>query len=103
MIECHFEQHWPVTAVLSDTSVTKHGDHSLVLKTEQWNLLVDLIPVVHAFQVATTYLHVHVSAKYGVSTSALFPIVYGLTRSTVHNNRTLTKQNSQYTNLDEED
>ena len=76
LIECLLEQSCPVTAVLSDPLVTKSGDCSLDLKTEQSNLLTELKPVLHVLQVATTYL----SAEY-VSISALLPIIHGLTKS----------------------
>ena len=42
--ECLLEQCWPVTAVLSDPSVTKYSDRSLDLTSEQWNLLAELKP-----------------------------------------------------------
>ena len=77
LIELLLEQCWPVTAVLSDPSVTKYSDRSLDLTSEQWNLLAELKPVLHVLQVATTFL----SAEYNVSISALQPIVHGLTRS----------------------
>lgn len=77
LIEHLLEQRWPVTAVLSDPSVTKYSDHSLDLTSEQWNLLAELKPVLYVLQVATTFL----SAEYSVSISALQPIVHGLTRS----------------------
>ena len=77
LIERLLEQRWPVTAVLSDPSVTKSGDRWLDLTTEQWNLLAELKPLLHVLQVATTYL----SAEYNVSISALLPIIHGLTKS----------------------
>ena len=77
MIERLLEQHWPVTAVLSDQSVTKPSDRSLDLMTEQWNLLSELRPVLHLLQVATTYL----SDEYNVSVSAVLPILLGLIKS----------------------
>ena len=39
LIEHFLEQHCPVTAILSDPSITKYSDHSLDLTSEQWNLL----------------------------------------------------------------
>ena len=38
MIEGLFEQQWPLTAVLSDSSVTKQSNQYLDTKTEQWDL-----------------------------------------------------------------
>ena len=60
LIERLLEQCWPVIAALSDPSVTKYGDRSLDLTSEQWNLLAELKPVLHILQVATTFL----SAEY---------------------------------------
>lgn len=77
LIERLLEQRWPVTAVLSDASITKSADRSLDLTTEQWNLLAELKPILHVLQVATTYL----SAEYNVSISALLPIIHGLSKS----------------------
>ncbi len=79
LIDRLLEQHWPVTAVLSDPVVTKSGDRLLDLTTEQWNLLAELKSILHILQVhvATTYL----SAEYNVSISALLPIIHGLTKS----------------------
>ena len=36
---------WPVTAVLSDSQVTKSSDRYLDLKSEQWELAEELIEV----------------------------------------------------------
>ena len=56
LIERFLEQRCPVTAILSDPSITKYSDHSLDLTSEQWNLLAKLKPVLHVLQVATTFL-----------------------------------------------
>ena len=42
MIERLIEQRWPITAVLSDHTVTKASDRYLDLKSEQWELLTAL-------------------------------------------------------------
>ena len=65
---------WPVIAVLSDESVTKRSDRYLDLKTEQWKLVEDLVPVLEQFSVATTFF----SYEENVSISSVFTIVYGL-------------------------
>ena len=77
MIERLVEQRWPLTAVLSDHTVTKSSDRWLDLKSEQWELLTALKELLHPLQVATTYL----SAEYNVSVSALYPVLHGLLRS----------------------
>ena len=74
MIEHLLEQLWPVTA---DPSVTKTGDGSLDLTTEQQNSgTCWLKPVLCVLQVATTYQ----SAEYNVCTS-IPPTIHGLTKS----------------------
>ena len=77
MIERLIEQRWPITAVLSDHTVTKASDRYLELKSNQWELLAALIEVLHPLQVATTYFN----AEYNVSISALYPVLHGLLRS----------------------
>jgi len=74
MVECIVEQRWPITAVLSDNTVTKSSDRYLDLKSEQWEIFSALKELLLPLQVATT----HFSAEYNVSTSALYPILYGL-------------------------
>ena len=85
MIDCLIEQRWPVTAVLSDNTITKSSDRYLELKSEQWDLLEALKLVLHPLQVATTYL----SAEYNVSISALIPVLSGLLRSLETNDNDL--------------
>ena len=36
---------WPITAVLSDSKVTKPSDRYLDLKSEQWKLVEELVEV----------------------------------------------------------
>ena len=54
MIDCLVEQRWPITAVLSDHTVTKVSDRYLDLKLEQWEILTALKDILHPLQVATT-------------------------------------------------
>lgn len=77
MIERLLEQRWPITAVLSDPTVTKNRDRYLDLKSDQWDLLQALKVVLHPLQVATTYL----SAEYNTSISALLPVLFGSIKS----------------------
>ena len=65
---------WPVTAVLSDDTITKRSDRYLDLKTEQWKLTEDLVPVVEPFTIATTFF----SYEENVSISSVFAILHGL-------------------------
>jgi len=79
MMERLVEQCWPITAVLSDNSAIKPSDRYLDFKSEQWEILSALKELLHPLQVATTYF----SAEYNVSTSALYPILYGLTQELI--------------------
>ena len=65
---------WPITAVLSNPSVTTASYHYLDLKPEQWDLRKQLIPVVKPFDVATTCL----SFEENVSVSFFVRILHGL-------------------------
>ncbi|KAL3980064.1 doublesex- and mab-3-related transcription factor 3 [Sarotherodon galilaeus] len=56
MIERLLEQHWPLTATLSDPEVTPRGKHYLDLKPEQWVLLEELKQGLAPFETATVYL-----------------------------------------------
>ena len=47
---------WPITAVLSDETVTKRSDRYLELRTEQWKLTEDTVDVLEPFAIATTYI-----------------------------------------------
>ena len=55
MLEQLLKFHWPISAVLSDETITKQDDRYLDLTTEQWRLAENLIKVLEAFYVATTY------------------------------------------------
>ena len=77
MIECLVEQRWPITAVLSDHTVTEASGRYLDLKSEQWEILIALKDVLHPLQAATTYF----SAEYNVSISALYSVLHGLLKS----------------------
>ena len=46
---------WPITAVLSDDTVTKRSDQYLDLKTDRWNIVSELLKVLEPFDVATTF------------------------------------------------
>ncbi|XP_011405991.1 PREDICTED: zinc finger BED domain-containing protein 4-like [Amphimedon queenslandica] len=74
MIDCLFEQRWPITAVLSDSTVTKSSDKCLDLKSKQWDILEPLQVILGPLEVATTYP----SAEYNLLISALLPVLFGL-------------------------
>ena len=65
---------WPVTAVLSDETVTKRSDQFLDLKTEQWNISAELLKVLEPFDIATTFF----SYEENPSISCVLPVLHGL-------------------------
>lgn len=65
---------WPITAVLSDESVTKRQYRYLDLSSDNWLTLEDLSKVLEPLEVATVFL----SKETNVSLSTVLPVVYGL-------------------------
>uniref|UniRef100_A0A3B4T2Q5 HAT C-terminal dimerisation domain-containing protein n=1 Tax=Seriola dumerili TaxID=41447 RepID=A0A3B4T2Q5_SERDU len=57
MVERLLEQHWPVTATLSDPEVTPRGNHHFDWKPDQWVLLEELMKGLQPFECATVYLN----------------------------------------------
>ena len=49
MLERLLKLRWPVTAVLSDETITKRSDQYLDLKTDQWVLCAELVKVLEFF------------------------------------------------------
>ncbi|XP_034565509.1 zinc finger BED domain-containing protein 1-like [Notolabrus celidotus] len=78
MVTRLLEQRWPLTATLSDPTVTQSGKRYLDLKADQWALLEELAKALQAFECATVYL----SGESYVTVSALPPLVRGLLKST---------------------
>uniref|UniRef100_A0A671UN90 HAT C-terminal dimerisation domain-containing protein n=2 Tax=Sparus aurata TaxID=8175 RepID=A0A671UN90_SPAAU len=78
MVTRLLEQRWPLTATLSDPTVTPRGKQHLDLKPDQWALLEELAKALQAFESATVYL----SGETYVTVSALPPLVRGLQKST---------------------
>ncbi|XP_065816547.1 E3 SUMO-protein ligase ZBED1-like [Labrus bergylta] len=74
MVTRLLEQRWPLTATLSDPTVTQSGKQYLDMKPDQWVLLEEL----QAFDCATVFL----SGESYVTVSALPPLVRGLLKST---------------------
>ena len=74
MFERLLKLHWPITAVLSDETITKRSDRYLYLKTEQWKLTEDIVAVLEPFTIATTFF----SYEENVSISSVFAILHGL-------------------------
>ncbi|XP_061578646.1 zinc finger BED domain-containing protein 4-like isoform X2 [Cololabis saira] len=78
MVTRLLEQRWPLTATLSDPTVTQSNKQYLDLKADQWLLLEELAKALEAFECATVYL----SSESYVTVSALPPLVRGLLKST---------------------
>ncbi|XP_064414915.1 E3 SUMO-protein ligase ZBED1-like [Latimeria chalumnae] len=75
MFERLSEQRWAITAVLSDSSVTKQSDaRTLQLQDEQWQLSEDILPLLSTLKCATTAM----SAEQSVSISNIYPICNSL-------------------------
>ena len=79
MIKSLLECRWPITAVLSDETVTKRQYRYLELFSENWLILEDLVKVLEPFETATVVL----SKEANVSLSTVLPIMYGLKKKLV--------------------
>ena len=55
MIQRLVANRWPVSAVLSDTTVTKRQDRTLDLTAHQWVLLEELAKLLEPLEVATVF------------------------------------------------
>ncbi|KAL2095528.1 hypothetical protein ACEWY4_007676 [Coilia grayii] len=78
MVSRLLEQRWPVTATLSDSTVTQRDKQYLDLKADQWGLLEELCTALKPFECATVFLS---GDKY-TTISAVPPLVQGLVKST---------------------
>ena len=56
MLSRLLEMRWPISAILSDDSVTKRSDRYLDLKSEQWAIAEELVTVLRPLQIATTFI-----------------------------------------------
>ncbi|KAL0188430.1 hypothetical protein M9458_015529, partial [Cirrhinus mrigala] len=68
------EQRWPVTAVLSDPSITKKGDRTLDLTADQWKLAQGMAEVLGPLITLTELL----SQEDNLSLSATLPMIFNL-------------------------
>ena len=74
MCESLLENRWPISAVLSDESVTKVEHRRLDLTSTQWELLGDLVKILHPLEIGTTYLCSEASS----SLSSILPVLFGI-------------------------
>ena len=70
-------QRWTIYAVIHDEQVTPSSQRNLDLKTEQWDLLDQLVVVLKPLQIATTAL----SKDENISSSLIYPVVNGLVKN----------------------
>ena len=77
MIKSVLESRWPISAVLGDEEVTKRGERNLDLRTEQLDLLKNLVEPLELIEVATVFL----SQEFNVSSSCTYPIIDGLVKN----------------------
>ncbi|XP_071371643.1 E3 SUMO-protein ligase ZBED1-like [Centroberyx affinis] len=74
MLDQLVEQRWPVTAVLSDPSITKKGDRTLDLTADQWKLAQETAEVLGPLITLTELL----SQEENLSLSATVPMLFNL-------------------------
>ena len=74
MIRSLLENRWPITAVLSDETITKRQYHYLDLTSENWLLLEDSFKVLETLEIATVVS----SSKNHISLSVELPVVYSI-------------------------
>ncbi|KAK0135825.1 Zinc finger BED domain-containing protein 1 [Merluccius polli] len=74
MLDRLVEQRWPVTAVLSDPSITKKGDRTLDLTADQWKLAQETAEVLGPLITLTELL----SQEGNLSLSATVPMLFNL-------------------------
>ena len=79
MLQRILQLRWPISAVLSDNTITKRNDQYLDLKSDQWILASDLI---EPFDVATTFF----SYEENPSLSCVLPILHGIIKALSYSN-----------------
>lgn len=91
MIERLLEQHWALTATLSDPKVIPRGKRYFDLKPEQWELFEELNQGLAPFETAT----VDLSGQQYTTISGLPQVVKGLTRA-VHQSQFETSSGKSF-------
>ena len=74
MLSRLLEMRWPISAVLSDDSVTKRSEHYLDLKSEQWAIAEEQVTVLRPLQIATTFIQY----ENNTSLSCVLPVIHVL-------------------------
>ena len=74
MYQSLLENRWPISAVLADESITKVEHRRLDLTSIQWELLGDLVKILHPLEIGTTYMCSEASA----SLSSILHVLFGI-------------------------
>ena len=74
MCQSLLENRWPISAVLADESVTRVEHRRLDLRATQWELLSDLVKILHPLEIGTTYLCSEATS----SLSSVLPVLFGI-------------------------
>ena len=77
MIDHLLKLRLPISAVITDSAVTRRDYRNPDLQPSSWDLLEQLKAVLYPFEVAITYL----SSEYNVSVSAMLPVVHGIVKN----------------------
>ena len=77
MIQRLVTNRWPVSAVLSDTTVTKRQDRTLDLTAQQWVLLEELAKLLEPLEIATVLF----CTEKKVSISCVLPVMHSVATS----------------------
>ena len=74
MCELLLQNRWPISAVLADESVIRVEHRRLDLTTTQWEVLGDLVKILHPLEIGTTYLCSEATS----SLSSILPVLFGI-------------------------
>ena len=72
MFQLLFQNRWPISAVLADGTMTRVEHRRLDLTTAQWELLGDLVKILHPLEIGTTYLCSEATS----SLSSILPVLF---------------------------
>ena len=75
MFESLLQNRWPISAVLADETVTRVEHRRLDLTTAQWELLGDLVKILHPLEIGTTYLCSEETSSLSSTLPVLFRII----------------------------
>ena len=73
MCQSLLQNRWPVSAVIADESVTRLEHRRLDLSSAQWELLADLVKILHPLESTT-----HLCSDTMSSISSILPVLFGI-------------------------